>query len=207
MMNSRLMGRGIKQSSPNFLDRKSNKLQSFQQATLSMSQQVRENPNGKSDVLTEINQRLSTTDVDAENLKNVMSDHMHGHIKMHLNTAITPLFTTATNYTGGYVKVRPELKSLPFLERKGRSHVYMYHFVDVINGLIDYDEVIDEYPGLSYSQINGAFGFIRRLLQFNTAMVDVDAVENEFCSQDQELIADLRRGFGNGEPNHVLTAG
>ena len=117
-----------------------------------------------------------------------------------------PLLKEAAAYTGGYVKVEPEMKHLPLLEREARTPVYLYQLVEAINGLIDYDEVIEEFPGLSYSQVNGALDFLRRLSQFNTASVDVDAVENEFEAQDEELIATLREAISLGEPNHVLTA-
>ncbi len=117
------------------------------------------------------------------------------------------MFNEAASYSGGFVKIDSDLKSLPVLEREGCTPVYVYQFIDAINGLVDYDDIMREYPGLTYSQINGAFNFLRRLSQFNTAMVGIDALENEFNSDDKELIEGLRDAFRAGEPDHVLTAG
>lgn len=119
---------------------------------------------------------------------------------------VVSMYSSASEYSGGCVKLRHDYKCLPLLERKDMPPVLLYDFVEVIDGLVDYDEVIEEFPGLSYSQVNSALGFLRRLAQFNTAGVDIDEVESKYLSQDEELITALRDAINRGGDDHVLNA-
>lgn len=121
-------------------------------------------------------------------------------------SCVAPMYRSACHCSGGYVKMQRRYKSLALLERKDKSPVFIYQLVQVLDELVDYDEIIAEYPGLSYSQVSGAMGFLRRIAQFNTAGVDVDQVEESHFAEDEELIASLRHAINQGEGKHVLVA-
>lgn len=121
--------------------------------------------------------------------------------------SIKQMYHSASEYSGSYVKLLAEYRCLPLLERKELPPVFLYQFVEVLEGLVDYEHVIAELPGISYSQISSALGFLQRIAQFNTAGVDVDEVEHRYLAQDEELIAGLRRAISEGEPTHVFTPG
>jgi hypothetical protein len=117
---------------------------------------------------------------------------------------VMTLFRMVSEYTGGSVKITPEYKGLPVLPVPGRFPVYLYRLVEVLDEIIDYDEVIDRLPGLTFVQIHGGIRFLRRVAQFNSAGVDIDDVEQQAMSQDPQLIDALRRSLADKEVVRVL---
>lgn len=109
--------------------------------------------------------------------------------------------------TGGYVQFRQELGCLPALIGNDSRPVFLYEFIEVIDGLVDYHRVMEEFPTLSYAQINGAISFIRKLAQVNAKDIDIDALEDEIDANDVELTDALRDGLINGENLRVLNNG
>lgn len=89
---------------------------------------------------------------------------------------------------GGCVEILPELGYCPFLRGSDSHPVLLYEVIEAIDGIIDYDELKEEFPNLSYTQLNGAISFLRKLAQFNTRNIDVDALEDEADLSNTELV-------------------
>lgn len=116
------------------------------------------------------------------------------------------IFTETSKATGGFVVIDPHYSCLPVLEGKDGSLVFLYRFVETIEGKLDYDELKAEYPMLSYGQITGGIAFLRKLAQFNTAGKDIDELEDQILEgtpEFQELIIAAATDKG---PTRVLDA-
>jgi hypothetical protein len=121
--------------------------------------------------------------------------------------AVTRFLQEVSVTTGSVVKIAAEHRFLPVLPRAGIVPVPLYEFVEVLDGLVDYDEVIEEFPGLTYSQVNGALQFLRRLSQFNMEQVDIDSQEQQATVSDNAFIEQLRAALADREKTRVLDAG
>lgn len=106
--------------------------------------------------------------------------------------------------TGGYVHIDPELGCLPALIGNDARPVYLYEFVEAVDGLIDYDGVKGEFPTLNYAQISGAIAFLRKVSQHNARGIDIDALEDEADANDVELTNALRNALNDVETSCVL---
>jgi hypothetical protein len=106
--------------------------------------------------------------------------------------------------TGGYVLIDPDLACLPALIGNDSRPVFLYDFVEVLDGLIDYDSVRDALPTLSFAQIDGAVAFIKKLAQLNAREIDIDELENEADVQNVELVNALRAAHSDRETSRVL---
>src|SRR5437764_6184681 len=81
------------------------------------------------------------------------------------NTAL--LLHRASEATGGYVKLLPQCHYCPVLIDAHDKAVPLFEFVEVLDGIIDYDQIKEELPSLSYAQIHGSMLFLRKVAQFN----------------------------------------
>jgi len=106
--------------------------------------------------------------------------------------------------TGGYVQINPEMGCLPALIGNDSRPIFLYQFIEALDGLVDYDAVMEEFPTLTYAQIGGALAFLRKIAQLNARGVDIDALEDEADANDPELINALRTAFYDRETSRVL---
>jgi hypothetical protein len=113
----------------------------------------------------------------------------------------------SSDSTGGYVQIQQELGCLPALIGNDERPVFLYEFVEALDGAVDYDVLKEEFPTLSYAQINGAINFLRKVAQFNMRGVDIDALEDEEDANDEELMNALRNALTHGETSRVLNNG
>lgn len=118
--------------------------------------------------------------------------------------AISKVLLECSTATGGYVQIMPELGCLPTLIGSDSRPVFLYEFVEVLDGLLDYDGIKEDFPTLTYAQINGAMAFLRRVAQFNVRGVDIDLLEDESDANDSELINALRTALNDRETSRVL---
>lgn len=107
--------------------------------------------------------------------------------------------------TGGYVKFFPEIGYLPALIDSNSKPIYLYQLVELIDELLDYDRIKEECPTLSYAQIGGAMAFLRKISQLNTREVDIDELEDEFISENSELVGELRQALADMEIVNVFS--
>lgn len=107
--------------------------------------------------------------------------------------------------TGGYVTFSPEIGYLPALLDSNLKPVYLYQLIELIDELLDYDQIKEECPTLSYAQIGGAMAFLRKIAQLNTKEVDIDELEDEFISENSELVGELRQALTDMEIVNVFS--
>lgn len=113
-------------------------------------------------------------------------------------------YAAASKHAGGYIRITKEYAGLPVISRQQGRPVYLYEFVEVLDGLVDYEDIQAELPGITYSQIYGAIRFLRRIAQFNIAGVDIDDLEQRVMAQDAQLLEALRSALQNNEEMRVL---
>jgi hypothetical protein len=106
--------------------------------------------------------------------------------------------------TGNYVQLLPQYKFLPVLVDVNEQPIPLYHFVEVLDEVVDYSKLQQEFPTLSFAQIDGAIAFLRKIAQFNSAEIDLDEFEDRDDTQDQELLNELGRALADQETSRVL---
>ncbi|QQS42829.1 MAG: hypothetical protein IPM63_07815 [Acidobacteriota bacterium] len=108
--------------------------------------------------------------------------------------------------TGDYVRFAPELGFMPILIGRDGNPVFLFHFVEVIDEILDYEILVQEFPTLSYSQVAGAIAFLRKISQFNVRNVNIDAVQDDEDLKDPEFDKRLEQALLNqGDVARVLT--
>ena len=107
--------------------------------------------------------------------------------------------------TGGYVRFSPEIGYLPALIDNNSKPIYLYQLVELIDELLDYDQIKEEFPTLSYAQIGGAMAFLRKISQLNAKEIDIDELEDEFISEDSKLVSELRQALADMEIVNVFS--
>ncbi len=117
---------------------------------------------------------------------------------------VAMLLARAGRATGDYVKLLPSCHFCPMLAGDDTGIVWLYQFVEALDGLIDYDRIREELP-LSYAQINGAFMFLRKVAQFNVKDIDIDKLEDEELETDNAFVAQLRQAISDQETTRVFT--
>ncbi len=121
--------------------------------------------------------------------------------------SVLEMFSEWNEASGGYVKLLPELRFCPVLVGDDDKPVPLYELIEVIDGVVDYNEIQDEFPGLSFAQIDGAISFLRKIAQFNILGVDFDDLEDEMLAEDEGLLEELRNALANQEISRVLDFG
>lgn len=86
--------------------------------------------------------------------------------------------------TGGMVKVDTRYSCIPYLLGDDNRPVLLYDFVATLDGITDYAQIKQALPTLSYAQISSAINFLRKVSQFNTRQLDIDAMED--ADEDDE---------------------
>ncbi len=127
-------------------------------------------------------------------------------VRSVISECVTGVYATASRYSGNCVKLPRELKYIPVLEREGQHPVFLYEFIEALDGHIDYSELVKEFPGLSYTQISSALQFMRRLAQFNTAGIDVDEIEEEAIESNSLFQQQIIKGISSREGMRVLNS-
>ena len=117
---------------------------------------------------------------------------------------IVRVFSHCSDATGGYVQMRLEYQFVPILIGDDNNPVPLYHFVEVLDEVIDYDSVREELPNLSYAQIGGAISFLRKISQVNARGVDFDLLEDRELSKDSAFLDELRKALADEETSRVL---
>ncbi len=117
---------------------------------------------------------------------------------------IVRVFSYCSDATGDYVQMRPEYQYIPILIGADNRTTPLYHFVEVLDELVDYDLVVSELPHLSYAQVSGALSFLRRLAQVNPRNIDPDLFDDEEIAEDPVFMDELRKALADKETSRVL---
>lgn len=113
-------------------------------------------------------------------------------------------FSEFSEATGGHVQLRPEYHYVPVLIGDDGEAVPLYHFVEVLDGLVGYDQIRQALPTLSYGQIDGAISFLRKVAQYNPREIDFDELEDEEIRSNPAFLNELRRALADKETSRVL---
>lgn len=111
---------------------------------------------------------------------------------------------TWNKQAGGYIQLSPDFAHLPILIGNDNEPVALYELVETLDGLVDFDDIQEEFPNLSYAQIDGAIAFLRKVAQYNSKGIDVDDLEDEAMAQDQEFLRELREALADQETFRVF---
>lgn len=109
-----------------------------------------------------------------------------------------------SDVTGGFVQLSQDYNFLPALVGKDGKPVFLYQLVEMLEGYLDFDGLLAEFPTLNFSQIAGAISFLRKTSQINLRQVDIDELEDQL--ESEEFMDDLRQAFEErGNIARVLT--
>lgn len=117
---------------------------------------------------------------------------------------VIEFYSVSSSLSGALVMIRPQYSFCPTLIGNDNQPVFLFDFVEVIDGLLDYDRIKEEIPNISYAQIDGAISFIRKLLQFNSKSLDIDDLGEEMASQNEHFLERLRSSLTTQEATSVL---
>lgn len=113
-------------------------------------------------------------------------------------------FETISAKTGGVIKLDQKFGFFPVILREDGSPIPLYYFVEVIDELLDYQKLKEEFPELTFSQIENTLAFIRKLSAINMFNADIDELESEFDEYDFSLIQALQESITDGDKTRVL---
>ena len=120
------------------------------------------------------------------------------------NLLVTNWLAKASEKSGNSVELRPEYAFCPVMMGEDSNPVFLYHFVEVVEELLAYKSVQEELPTLSITQIGGAIAYLRKVAQFNTKDVDIDALEDSVLVNDEGFLSELKQGLEDREIARVL---
>jgi hypothetical protein len=106
--------------------------------------------------------------------------------------------------TGGLVIMPAEFKYLPMLIGRDGVPVLLYNVVEEISCMVDYGDLQERFPTLSYAQVARIFDFLRKLTQFNVNGFDIDEFEDGFLENDTAFQNTLIESLSNMEEMRVL---
>jgi uncharacterized protein (DUF433 family) len=132
------------------------------------------------------------------------SSLLENALRAFRNATIVHCFVVASQATGDYVKFLPKYHYCPILIGNDDRRVALYEFVEALDGAVDYDQLKEEFPNLSFAQINGAISFLRKITQFNTQGIDIDEMEDLETANDPHLIEALKKAIVDQETSRVL---
>jgi len=124
----------------------------------------------------------------------------------HKATVVRGWLMKASTKNGDAVHFPGEYKGLPLLYDANNTPIPLYEIVGTIEGLVDYDDVQETFPALTYVQIARVFGFLRSVAQFNTINADIDKMEDKFIEADPSFQALILESIGQQENLRVLNA-
>ena len=139
-------------------------------------------------------------------VRQLNSEQMIGP-KRHLDTdvsnfAVNALYTKASAETGHFVRQLPN--GLPFVNAKNGDKVLLYHIVEEMEEVINYDELKARLPMLSYGQIAGTIAFLRKLCQFNSQGLNIDDFDDRTIEDDKAFQLALSNSKTDGGSIRVL---
>jgi hypothetical protein len=118
--------------------------------------------------------------------------------------AVLKQYSACNDAIGNYISLRQDLAFCPALIGPDDRIVFLFQFVEMLDGLIDYENVQRLLPGFSFKQIGGAIAFLRKLAQFNLNGIDIDTFIDSEDTADVELINNLRSTLPIRETSLVL---
>lgn len=141
---------------------------------------------------------------DLNRMIGLISEAQEDIIYLQERTSLARYLYNAGQNTGNYVILHKESDFLPGLIGNNQEFIPLFRFIEVMDELIDYDRVIQEFPSLSYPHISGAISFLRQVAQFNLRGYNIDEIENDELVADEKFLSELRQALADEEVTRVL---
>lgn len=160
-------------------------------------------------MLSEDTKTLTTGDSTSVNLTNdsnansqqMLDDIAHLSVSAYGKTALLSALIECSESVGGYVQLLSQMSYMPALIGNDGQPVFLYQVVEMLEGCLDFDALLEEFPTLNYTQIIGALSFLRKVAQINSRQVNLDELEDELEANDDDFIHELRNAFEARENN------
>ncbi len=121
-----------------------------------------------------------------------------------INNALADNFRRISQSTGKAVQLLPDYGNVLALIGNDSKPVLLYELVEQIDGIVDYTQLVEAFPSLSFGQISSALSFLRKVAQFNTKGVDIDAVEDLIFEQSEDFKETVIENASYPEVTRVL---
>jgi len=153
----------------------------------------------------------STSDITKDNT-NINTNYLKFTVRettVEINNAyeLTGELKRISEETGSYVKILKEYSLCPVLIGNDNNPVFLYRIIELIDEIIDYDKLKEEFTNLSYAHFNGAISFLKKLSQLNNKFIDIDELEDIALISNENFVNELRTAFLNEEGARVLNFG
>ena len=145
-----------------------------------------------------------THEIDVNRLIELGDEFQVANVKIQEILPLLKFLNESTTESGNYIKLLKKYSYCPGLIDSNQNFIPLYALIEYLDGLIDYEKVIEEYPALSYTQINGAISFLRKIAQFNIRGVDIDQFFESVSEADEKFLSELRSALYNKEDIRVL---
>ena len=101
------------------------------------------------------------------------------------------VFQDISQKAEGEIKLLEKYGFFPILMDKNQDPFPLYSFIEVLDGLVDYNEILNEIPSITIAQVQNTITFLRKLTSINIFNADLDEIENSDDSENFELIQKL----------------
>jgi len=92
-------------------------------------------------------------------------------------TSAIEVFRDISQKAGGEIKLLDKYGYFPVLIDKDQEPFPLYSFVEVLDGLIEYNEILEEIPSITLDQVHNTITFLRKLAAINIFNADIDEIE------------------------------
>ncbi len=114
------------------------------------------------------------------------------------------LFNEISKKTNDEIKLLDIYGFFPVIIGNDQKPIPLYSIIEIIDGMIDYEQIIDQIPTITLQQIQNTFDFLRKLTSINIFNADIDEIENSLDLNDSELIHFLTNALNDEGKKSVL---
>jgi uncharacterized protein (DUF433 family) len=132
-----------------------------------------------------------------------LAQHHQQALALSLNL---DLFEKAAHAAGGIVTLDLQHSFLPVIIGNDHRPIPLYELVGSIDGNIDYDDILEDFPTLSFGQIAGAFAFLRNIAQFNVKGLNIEDLEDLLLETSEGFQDAVARSLKDTEATVVRTS-
>ena len=111
------------------------------------------------------------------------------------NTCVKTYFHEIAESTKSIVSMSSQYANVPVIIGGDGEPVPLYRFVSEIDAALDFSELCEQLPTLTSGQIGAGIEFIRRAMQFNTAGLDIEALEDDQIESTPEFQNTIREAL------------
>lgn len=101
------------------------------------------------------------------------------------------VFQDISQKSEGEIKLLEKYGFFPVLIGKDQEPFPLYSFIEVLDGLIEYNEILDEIPSITLTQVQNTMTFLRKLTSINIFNADLDELEDSIDSDNSDYFQKL----------------